>query len=223
MGFRHKLIPIFSDVIEPDAEMAALVDAERAPNKDALEEVVGHTDSLLYRRGNFAGTWDDLICDAVMTERDCEIAMSPGVRWGASLMPGDAITREDIHSVTTMTYGQVYRSEMTGELIHTILEDVADNLFNTDPYYQQGGDMVRLGGLGYSIDISKPIGERISGLTVLRTGEALDPARSYTVGGWASVNEGTEGPMIWDVVESYIRKEERIELQPNTSITVTGI
>ncbi|GAB4260582.1 MAG: thiosulfohydrolase SoxB [Pararhodobacter sp.] len=223
MGFRHKLIPIFSDVIEPDPEMSALIEAERAPNKDALEEVIGHTDSLLYRRGNFAGTWDDLICDAVMTERDCEIAMSPGVRWGASLMPGDAITREDIHSVTTMTYGQVYRTEMTGELIHTILEDVADNLFNTDPYYQQGGDMVRLGGLGYTIDISKPIGERISGLTVLRTGEPLDPARSYTVGGWASVNEGTEGPMIWDVVESYIRKQERIDLQPNTSITVTGI
>jgi len=223
MGFRHKLIPIFSDVITPDAEMSSLIDAEREPYKDQLEEVIGTTDSLLYRRGNFAGTWDDLICDAVMSERDTEIAMSPGVRWGASLMPGDEIRREDIHSVCSMTYGQVYRTEMTGELIHTILEDVADNLFNTDPYYQQGGDMVRLGGLGYSIDISKPIGERISGLTLLRTGESLDPARSYTVGGWASVNEGTEGPQIWDVIESHIRKLGRVELQPNTSITVTGI
>jgi sulfur-oxidizing protein SoxB len=222
MGFRHKLIPVFSDVIQPDPEMAALVDAERAPFKDQLEEVIGHTDSLLYRRGNFAGTWDNLICDAVMSERDTEIAMSPGVRWGASLMPGDAITREDIHNVTSMTYGQVYRSEMTGEFIHTILEDVADNLFNTDPYYQQGGDMVRLGGLAYSIDISKPIGERISGLTLLRTGEALDPARTYTVGGWASVNEGTEGPQIWDVVESHIRKLGRVTAEPNDSVTVTG-
>ena len=221
-GFRHKLIPIFSDVIAPDAEMTALVDATRAPFIDDLTHVVGHTDSLLYRRGNFAGTWDDLICDAVMSERDTEIAMSPGVRWGASLLPGDAITREDIHNVTSMTYGQVYRTEMTGEFIHTILEDVADNLFNVDPYYQQGGDMVRLGGLGYTIDVSKPIGERISGLTLLRTGESLDPARSYTVGGWASVNEGTEGPQIWDVVESHITKQGRVSVSPNTSITVTG-
>jgi len=222
MGFRHKLIPVFSDVITPDADMAALIDNERAPNVEQLEEVIGHTDSLLYRRGNFAGTWDNLICDAVMSERDTEIAMSPGVRWGASLMPGDAITREDIHSVTTMTYGQVYRSEMTGETIHNILEDVADNLFNTDPYYQQGGDMVRLGGLAYSIDIQKPIGERITGLTLLRTGETLDPARSYTVGGWASVNEGTEGPQIWDVVEDYIRKQGRVSAEPNDAVTVIG-
>ncbi|MCA2010577.1 thiosulfohydrolase SoxB [Cereibacter sphaeroides] len=223
MGFRHKLIPIFSDVIEPDAEMAAMVDGERAPYQAQLEEVIGQTDSLLYRRGNFAGTWDNLICDAVMSERDTEIAMSPGVRWGSSVMPGENITREDIHNVTSMTYGQVYRTEMTGEFIHTILEDVADNLFNTDPYYQQGGDMVRLGGLAYAIDISKPIGERISGLTLLRTGEALDPARSYTVGGWASVNEGTEGPMIWDVVEDHIRKLGRVSAEPNGSVTVTGI
>ena len=223
MGFRHKLIPIFSDIITPDADMAAIIETERAPYAEQMEEVVGHTDSLLYRRGNFAGTWDNLICDAVMSERDTEIAMSPGVRWGASLMPGDAITREDIHNVTSMTYGQVYRTEMTGEFIHTILEDVADNLFNTDPYYQQGGDMVRLGGLAYAIDISKPIGERITGLTLLRTGEALDPARDYTVGGWASVNEGTEGPMIWDVVEDHIRKLGRVSAEPNGSVTVSGI
>jgi len=222
MGFRHKLIPIFADVITPDAEMAALIDAERAPYKDQMEEVIGHTDSLLYRRGNFAGTWDNLITDAVMAERDTEIAMSPGVRWGASLMPGDAITREDIHNVTSMTYGKVYRTEMTGQTIHDILEDVADNLFNTDPYYQQGGDMVRLGGLAYTIDISKPIGERITGLTLLRSGEALDPARAYTVGGWASVNEGTEGPEIWDVVENHIRRLGRVTAEPNGSVTVTG-
>lgn len=222
MGFRHKLIPIFADVITPDAEMATLIETERAPFKDQLEEVIGHTDSLLYRRGNFAGTWDNLITDAVMAERDTEIAMSPGVRWGASLMPGDAITREDIHNVTSMTYGKVYRTEMTGQTIHDILEDVADNLFNTDPYYQQGGDMVRLGGLAYTIDIGKPIGERITGLTLLRSGEALDPARAYTVGGWASVNEGTEGPEIWDVVESHIRRLGRVTAEPNGSVTVTG-
>jgi sulfur-oxidizing protein SoxB len=222
MGFRHKLIPIFSDVITPDAEMAELIDAERAPFKDQLEEVIGTTDSLLYRRGNFNGTWDDLICDAMLSERDAEIAMSPGVRWGASVMPGDNITREDIHNATSMTYPNCYRTEMTGEFLNVILEDVADNLFNTDPYYQQGGDMVRVGGMGYTIDVSKPIGSRISNMTHLKTGEAIDPAKTYTVAGWACVNEGTEGPPIWDVVEAHIRKIGTVKLEPNTSVTVTG-
>lgn len=223
MGFRHKLIPIFSDVIEPDAEMATLIDAERAPFKAELEEVVGQTESLLYRRGNFNGSWDDLICDAILSERDAEIAMSPGVRWGTTLLPGDNITREDIHNVTSMTYGACYRTEMTGETIHTILEDVADNIFNTDPYYQQGGDMVRIGGMGYHIDISKPIGERVSNMTLLKDGSDIDPARSYVVAGWASVNEGTEGPQIWDVIEDHVRKIGTVKLEPNDSVTVTGL
>jgi sulfur-oxidizing protein SoxB len=222
MGFRHKLIPIFADVITPDAEMATLIDAERAPYKDQLEEVIGKTDSLLYRRGNFNGTWDDLICDAMLSERDAEIAMSPGVRWGASVMPGDNITREDIHNATSMTYPACYRTEMTGEFLNVVLEDVADNLFNIDPYYQQGGDMVRVGGLGYAIDVSKPIGSRISNMTHLKSGDPIDPARTYVVAGWASVNEGTEGPPIWDVVESHIRKIGTVKLDPNTSVTVTG-
>ncbi|MFN3293284.1 MAG: thiosulfohydrolase SoxB [Gemmobacter sp.] len=223
MGFRHKLIPIFSDVITPDPEMAALIEAERAPHKAQLEEVIGKTESLLYRRGNFQGTWDDLICNAVMSERDAEIAMSPGVRWGASLLPGDDITREDIHNVCSMTYGKVYRTEMTGETIHTILEDVADNLFNTDPYYQQGGDMVRIGGMGFAIDVTKPIGSRITDMVHLKTGAAIDPAKTYTVAGWGSVNEGTEGPQIWDVIENHIRKIGTVKLEPNTSVRVTGI
>ena len=223
MGFRHKLIPIFSDVIEPDAEMATLIDAERAPFKAELEEVVGQTESLLYRRGNFNGSWDDLICDAILSERDAEIAMSPGVRWGTTLLPGDNITREDIHNVTSMTYGACYRTEMTGETIHTILEDVADNIFNTDPYYQQGGDMVRIGGMGYHIDISRPIGERVSNMTLLKDGSDIDPARSYVVAGWASVNEGTEGPQIWDVIEDHVRKIGTVKLEPNDSVTVTGL
>ncbi|MBD3763815.1 MAG: thiosulfohydrolase SoxB [Rhodobacterales bacterium] len=222
MGFRHKLIPIFSDVITPDPDMAGLVEAERAPFKAEIEEVVGKTESLLYRRGNFNGTWDDLICNALLSERDAEIALSPGVRWGTTKLPGEDITREDIHTVTSMTYGQVYRTEMTGETLHTVMEDVADNLFNTDPYYQQGGDMVRVGGMGYTIDVSKPIGERITGMTLLKTGEPIDPARSYVVAGWASVNEGTEGPQIWDLVESHIRKIGTVRLQPNTSVVIKG-
>jgi sulfur-oxidizing protein SoxB len=223
MGFKHKLIPIFSDVIAPDPAMTKLIEAQRAPYKADLEEVIGQTDSLLYRRGNFNGSWDDLICDALISERDADIAMSPGVRWGPSLLPGDNITREDIFNVTSMTYGQAYRTEMTGEFIKVILEDVADNIFNPDPYYQQGGDMVRIGGMAYRCDVSKPQGERISEMTLLKTGEKIDAAKTYQVAGWASVNEGTEGPQIWDVVESHIRKQGTTKLEPNNSVTVAGI
>ena len=222
MGIRHKLIPIFSDIIAPDPVITKLIDEQRAPYADQLAEVIGKTESLLYRRGNFNGTWDDLICDALLSEREADIAMSPGVRWGPSLVPGDDITREDIWNVTSMSYGAAYRSEMTGEFIKVILEDVADNIFNPDPYYQQGGDMVRIGGMGYRIDITKPQGERISEMTLLKTGEKIDASKSYVVSGWASVNEGTEGPMIWDVVEDHIRKQGTVSVTANTSVNVVG-
>ena len=222
MGFRHKLIPIFSDVITPDPEVAAVIEAERAPHIDQLTEVVGQSSELLYRRGNFNGTWDDLICDALLKQRDAEIALSPGVRWGPSVIPGQDITREDIWNVSSMTYPEAYRTEMTGEFLKVVLEDVADNIFNPDPYYQQGGDMVRTGGLGYTIDITQPQGSRISNLTLLSTGEPIDPARAYVVAGWASVNEGTEGPAIWDVVEAHIAKLGTVSVQPNTSVEVLG-
>ena len=222
MGFKHKLIPIFSDVIAPDPDIAALIDAERAPYKSQLSEVIGQSQSLLYRRGNFNGTWDDLICQAMIEEREADISMSPGVRWGPSILPGQDITREDIWNVTSMSYGKVYRTEMTGEFLHVILEDVADNLFNPDPYYQQGGDMVRIGGMGYRIDINKPQGRRISDLILLKTGERIDPSKNYIVAGWASVNEGTEGPQIWDLVENYIRRNGSVKVNPNNSVNVIG-
>ncbi|MFX0542431.1 thiosulfohydrolase SoxB [Roseovarius sp. S4756] len=223
MGFRHKLIPILSDVIEPDTEVAAVIDEVRAPYEDALSEVIGKTDSLLYRRGNFNGTWDDVICDALLTQRDAEIALSPGVRWGPSMLPGQDITREDLWNVTSMSYPEAYRTEMTGEYLKVVLEDVADNIFNPDPYYQQGGDMVRTGGLGYRIDISKPQGERISNMVLLKSGEAIDPSRSYQVAGWASVNEGTEGPPIWDVVEAHIRTKGTVSAPGVDSVEVVGL
>ena len=222
MGLKHKLIPIFSDVIAPDPMITKLIDEQRAPYADQLSEVIGQADSLLYRRGNFNGTWDDLICDALLSEREADIAMSPGVRWGPSIVPGQDITREDIWNVTSMSYGEAYRTEMTGEFIKVILEDVADNIFNPDPYYQQGGDMVRIGGMGYRIDINKPQGERISEMTLLSTGEAIDPAKTYNVAGWASVNEGTEGPQIWDVVENHIRKLGTVSVTPRDNVKVVG-
>mgnify|MGYP005845734631 CR=1 FL=1 len=222
MGFRHKLIPVFSDVIAPDADMTALIDGLRAPFQGELDEVLGTTESLLYRRGNFNGTWDDLICQALLEEREADIALSPGFRWGPSLLPGEPIRREDLMNATAMSYPAAYRSEMTGEMLHAIMEDVADNLFNPDPYYQQGGDMVRVGGMGYAIDVGKPMGARITDMTLLKTGEPIDPGRTYVVSGWASVNEGTEGPAIWDVVEAHLKRHGMVSVAPNTSVKVAG-
>ena len=221
-GFKHRLIPIFSDVISPDPIMNELIDQERKPYMDDLSEIIGETKSTLYRRGNFNGTWDDLICQAIIEERGADIALSPGFRWGPTLLPGSNISREDIFNATAMSYPQVYLAEMTGETIKIILEDVADNLFNPDPYYQQGGDMVRVGGMGYKIKIGKPQGERLSEMTILKTGKRLEPTKKYKVGGWASVNENTEGPPVWDLVESYIKRKKVIELDPNNSVKVIG-
>jgi sulfur-oxidizing protein SoxB len=209
-AYRFKLIPVFADVIAPDADMAAKIRAVRAPHEKMLGEIIGHTETLLYRRGNFNGTLDDLICDAMRAERDAEIALSPGFRWGNSLLPGQEITREDIYNATAITYPATYRMAMSGARLKEVIEDVADNLFNPDPYYQQGGDMVRVGGLSYTIDIGKPMGSRISDLTLQPSGKLLDPAKDYVVAGWASVNEATEGPPIWDVVMNHIQKKRMV-------------
>jgi sulfur-oxidizing protein SoxB len=222
-AYRYKLIPVFADAIAPDPAVAAKIAAIRAPHLAHLDEVVGHADALLYRRGNFNGTLDDVICDALLAERDAEIALSPGFRWGASLPPGQAITREDIYNATAITYPAAYRTMMTGARLRDILEDVADNLFNPDPYYQQGGDMVRVGGIAYTIDVGQPMGRRISDLRLLRSGEALDSAKEYVVAGWASVNEGTEGPPIWDVVANYIATRKVVAPAAAGQVRVVGI
>jgi sulfur-oxidizing protein SoxB len=221
-GYKFRLIPIFSDVIKPDADTTALVKKVRAPFEAELGKVVGKTESLLFRRGNFNGTFDDLICEALLSEREADIAMSPGFRWGTTVLPGQDITVEDVFAATGMTYPNAYRLEMTGQRIKEILEDVADNLFNTDPYYQQGGDMVRVGGMGYRINVGNAMGSRISDMTILKTGQPVDAAKTYIVAGWASVNEGTKGPPIWDVVMSHLKKIGTVKLQPNRSVIVDG-
>jgi sulfur-oxidizing protein SoxB len=221
-GFRYKLIPLFADAIKPDAEMTAAITKARAPYAKDLARVVGQADSLLYRRGNFNGSFDDVICAALLKQRDAEIALSPGFRWGTSVLPGAPITVEDIHNATAITYPQVYRLPMTGERLKEVLEDVADNLFNPDPYYQQGGDMVRCGGLGYAIDVSKPIGSRISAMTHLKSGKPIDPKKEYVVAGWASVNEGTQGPPVWELVERYVAAEKTVRVTPNSSVKISG-
>lgn len=220
--YRFKLIPIFSDAIAPDTEMAAKIAAIRAPHEAMLREVLGKTETLLYRRGNFNGTLDDVICDAILAQRDAEIALSPGFRWGGSLLPGQDISREDIYNATALTYPATYRMAMTGARLKEVLEDVADNLFNPDPYYQQGGDMVRVGGVSYTIDVRQSIGHRISDMTLLKTGKPLDPAKEYVVGGWGSVNEGTEGPPIWDVVTKHIEQKRVVAPHESGRVKVLG-
>ena len=222
VDYEFKLIPVFSDIITPDPEMAGIINKIRDPHKKELDTILGKTDSTLYRRGNFNGTFDDLICQALLEERDAEISLSPGFRWGSSLLPGQNITTEDVFNQTAITYPKAYRSEMSGKLIKDILEDVGDNLFNPDPYYQQGGDMVRVGGMSYSININKSIGKRFSDLTLLKDGKPIDPNRNYIVAGWASVSEETDGPPVYDLVSSYIKKKKTVAVPENNNIKITG-
>ena len=221
--FSYRLIPVLSDVIEPDAEMAALIKGIREPHEAELKRVLGTTDSLLYRRGNFNGTFDDLICDALIAERDTQISLSPGFRWGATLLPGQEITVDDVYNMTAVTYPNVYRNSMSGSMLKEILEDVADNLFNADPYYQQGGDMVRVGGMGYSINPTAAMGSRINDMVLLETGEKIEASKEYTVSGWASVNEGTEGPAVYDLVSDYISKQKTVSVKERNTVKVKGI
>ena len=220
--FAFRLIPVLSDVITPDSEMAALVKDVRQPYAEHLATVAGRSQGLLYRRGNFNGTWDDLICRALLEQRDAEISLSPGFRWGSTVLPGQDITYEDIYNQTAITYPAAYRTEMTGEALKAVLEDVADNLFNPDPYYQQGGDMVRSGGLSYAIDVSKPMGSRISDLTLTRTGKPIEASMTYVTSGWASVNEGTQGPPVWDVVIKHIEGHKVIDVPESSAVRVSG-
>lgn len=210
--FHYRLIPVFADAIAPDPEMAALVTSLRAPYAGELNRILGRTESLLYRRGNLAGTFDDLICDALLAERDAEIALSPGFRWGTTLLPGQEIRAEDVYAQTAITYPSVYRQNFTGAFLKEILEDVADNLFNPDPYYQQGGDMVRSGGLSYTIDVTAGMGRRIRDLRATRTGELIAPDKSYVVAGWASVTEGVQGPPVWDLVMRHIQRQQTVRV-----------
>jgi len=222
-GHSSSLIPVFSDVIEPDAEMKAMIDKVRAPYESELGRVLGNTESMLYRRGNFNGTWDDLICEGMIVERDAELSFSPGFRWGSTLLPGQDITVDDLYNQTAMSYPEVYRLEFSGTQIKEILEDVCDNLFNTDPFFQQGGDMVRVGGMGYTCAPKEVMGSRISNMVLLRTGEPIDPNKNYVVAGWASVNEGVEGPAIYDLMESYIKDRKVISMQKNDAVKVVGM
>jgi len=219
--YRFKLIPVFSDAIAPDPAMKKLVDDIRAPHKAKLDAVLGRTESLLYRRGNFNSTFDALICQALLEEREAQISLSPGFRWGGALLPDQEIRGEDLYNQTAITYPSVYRNEMTGQLLKDILEDVADNIFNPDPYYQQGGDMVRVGGMSFTLDVNKPMGGRISDMRMLN-GKPVDAAATYIVAGWASVNEGTQGPPVFDLVTNYLKRKKVVKVDEPETVRVKG-
>jgi sulfur-oxidizing protein SoxB len=206
--FRYKLMPIFANYLDADPAMAALIDKVRGPYAAKLAEPLAVTDDTLYRRGNFNGTFDQLILDALMAEKDAEIGFSPGFRWGTSLLPGATITMEHLMDQTAITYPYTTVTEMPGSQIKTVLEDVADNLFNPDPYYQQGGDMVRVGGLRYSIEPGKRAGSRIGDMNL--NGKPIEADKKYKVAGWAPVAEGAKGEPVWDVVARHLRAQKTV-------------
>lgn len=220
-GYKYRLLPIFSNLIEPDRAMAAYIKKVRTPYESKLNEQLAVTEDALYRRGNFNGTFDQVIVDALMAVKGADMAFSPGFRWGTCLLPGDVITLERLMDQTSITYPASTLNEMTGQQIKDVMEDVCDNLFNPDPYYQQGGDMVRVGGLQYTCDPNQKIGKRISNM-VLR-GKALDPHKKYKVAGWASVQEGVTGTPIWDVVGEYLRHAKVIKKVKLNQPTLVGM
>lgn len=222
--FRYRLLPVFADYLPADPAMQALIQKVRAPYAERLGEVLATNRELLYRRGNFNGTFDQLILDGLMEVQGAEIAFSPGFRWGTTLLPGEPITMEKLMDQTAITYPYTTVTMMTGETIKTVLEDVADNLFNPDPYYQQGGDMVRVGGLRYAIDPTAPMGKRISAMTL--RGKPIEAGKTYKVAGWAPVAEAARdagGPPIWDVMAGWLRQRKEVAATPLNQPTVIGM
>jgi sulfur-oxidizing protein SoxB len=217
---RYRLLPVFSELLKPDAAMQALIEKMRGPQAATTTGKIATADRLLYRRGNFNGTVDQLICDALRSEFDAEIALSPGFRWGTSVLPGQPVTMEDVLSETAITYPETYVQGVTGSQIKDILEDVCDNLFNTDPYYQQGGDMVRVGGMAYTCTPAESVGRRISEIK-LDNGRTVESGKTYKVAGWASVNE-QKGMPVWDVFAKHLRSG-KLPDQRGPGVTLKGV
>ena len=217
VAWRYRLIPVLSKLLPEDPDMARLIREVRAPHEARLGERLAVSESLLYRRGNFNGTFDELILDALLKQADAQVAFSPGFRWGMTIVPGQEITLEDVYAHTALTYPNTWVREMTGAEIHRIMEDVADNLFHPDPYYRQGGDMVRMGGLTYAIDPTQTVGKRIQDIRV--AGRPLEAARRYKATGWASLGEA-DGPPAWDVVAAHLRSLKHVKIDPRPRVRV---
>jgi len=216
VDFKFTLLPIFSDIVPEDKEMKAYIDKVRKPYAKDLNRVIATTDVTLFRRGNFNGSWDQIICDALRHVKGADVSLSPGFRWGTSLVAGQNVTFDDLATQTAMTYPETYVREIDGASIKNILEDVADNLFNQDPFYQQGGDMVRTGGISYTIDPLQKMGKRISNVRTL-DGKPLNSKKRYKVAGWSTVNSKAPGKPVWEITEEYLKNVKHIkELKVDT-------
>jgi sulfur-oxidizing protein SoxB len=220
-NLRYHLLPIYAGLLKPDAAMQALIERQAKPHAAAFAEKLSVAGDLFYRRGNFNGTMDQLICDALRHELDAELVLSPGFRWGNTVLPGDAITMGDLMSETAITYPEVYVTQMTGAQLKAVMEDVCDNLFNPDPYRQQGGDMVRIGGMDYACTPTESVGKRISDMT-LDSGQKVEAGKSYKVAGWASVNPQSGKP-VWEVVAKYLRGEKTAKLKKFNRVALKGV
>jgi sulfur-oxidizing protein SoxB len=219
--WRYKLLPVFSNFLPADPEMSRYIEQVRAPFLARLNEPLAVSEGLLYRRGNFNGSFDQLILDAMIEVKGAQIAFSPGFRWGTTILPGQTITREQLMDQTAITYPQTTVTEMTGEFIKTVLEDVADNLFNPDPYYQQGGDMVRVGGLTWACEPAAKAGSRISDMRL--AGVPIDPRKTYKVAGWAPVAQGAKGEPIWEVVEQWLKAQKTVSARKLNQPRLIGL
>ena len=222
VGYRYRLLPVFSNLLDEQVGMAKYISEVRAPYLPVLNEELATSESLLYRRGNFNGTFDQVICDALLEQLDSQISLSPGFRWGTTVLPGDTITMERVLDQTCMTYPETYVREMEGRELKTILEGVADNIFTPDPYYQQGGDMVRTGGMSYSCAPRNGFGERISDLR-LRDGALINPNKRYKIAGWATVGSKSPGPAVWDVVADHLRDRKEVNVDRLETPFLKGI
>ncbi|MCW8920374.1 MAG: thiosulfohydrolase SoxB [Sedimenticola sp.] len=221
-GYQYRLVPIFSNLLPAEPAMQTYIDQVRAPYIGQLEEPLALAEETLYRRGNFNGTFDQVICDALNKVNDAQISLSPGFRWGTTVIPGQAITMENVMDQTCITYPETYRREMSGADIKAILEDVGDNLFNPDPYFQQGGDMVRVGGLDYVCDPNQSFGKRISDMT-LDNGTRIEANKKYMVAGWATVGSQSPGRPIWDVVADYLRDQKQVKINKLNTPKLVGM
>ncbi|OUS11563.1 thiosulfohydrolase SoxB [Gammaproteobacteria bacterium 53_120_T64] len=222
-GYYYKLLPVFSNLLKADPAMASYIETMRKPWQSKLEAPLAVAGELLYRRGNFNGTFDQVICDALRMVNDVQISLSPGFRWGTSVLPGQTITMEHVLDQTCITYPETYVREMSGKDLKAILEDVGDNLFNPDPYYQQGGDMVRLGGLDYRFDPLQAMGKRVSEMT-LDNGEKIQAGKNYKVAGWATVGSQSAGEPIWDTVATYLRDVKTVNIKKmNTPVLLNAV
>jgi len=220
--YHYRLLPVFANMLPADPEMSTLIEKIRSPFLEKLQVPLATTEELLYRRGNFNGTFDQVICNALRAKNDAQIALSPGFRWGTTVLPNQNITMEHVLDQTAMTYPETYAREMSGEELKMILEDVCDNLFNRDPYRQQGGDMVRVGGLDYVCNPLAEMGKRISNMT-LDDGKLVEATKKYKVAGWATVGSQSAGEPVWETVAGYLRDIKTVKLTKFNHPKIIGI